>query len=518
MVGIKRPAVVFAAVFLLSALMTGYGFSFICCIFAILLIPFLFFGLAKTSLRKACFILLLIFSLLYPSFYRFVFTDIQNKSYDELKDKHSFTATVSEISYHGSSVFISADIKGENGKNMGKATLTKAFPQKLPDLYDVIHFEGDIYPINNETVNKLSLFRNENYYFSKGCFYAANVENIKVSGRPEKQNANLIHKYYFYICDNLKNKFPIYDGTDTFSYVLALLTGNRSLIPDKTYDAFSRSGLIPYLCISGLHVAISSGILIFILEKFRCNRYLKLVLLFSFLFFLCLITGFSGSVVRASVMSAIVLVGSFLKRKSDKFTSLSIALAVVVFINPFSVFDFGTQLSFIAMLGLCNSSYLTGDFFEFKTFFTKIKNIIVSGFVTSGFVAIPILNIFGGVLLLNPLSSLLAVIFTPMMFLLTLSAFLAFLPETFLCFLTYPASFLIVIFEKTAIAFSKIPYAYAEFDCPALFYTLFLFMLFANIFFISFKKDKYIAFSGVLFTVFVYANILIMHIFNIICG
>ena len=63
MVGIRRPAVVFAAVFLLSALMTGYGFSFICCIAAILFIPFLvFFGFVRSHRRKAFFILILIFS------------------------------------------------------------------------------------------------------------------------------------------------------------------------------------------------------------------------------------------------------------------------------------------------------------------------------------------------------------------------------------------------------------------------------------------------------------------------
>lgn len=63
-------------------------------------------------------------------------------------------------------------------------------------------------------------------------------------------------------------------------------------------------------------------------------------------------TGFSPSVCRAIVMQAILLLAPVLERQEDAPTSLSLALALLLAVNPYAVASVSLQLSFAAMLGI----------------------------------------------------------------------------------------------------------------------------------------------------------------------
>ena len=518
MAAIKRPAVIFAAVFLLSAYFTGFNLSFLSALFSLFLLPlFIYFGIKKKHYRKAFFIFIIIFALLYPEVYKNIIEYKNTKNFDILKDQKYFTATVNDISYNGKSVNIFADIYGYGGKNIGKAVINSAFPDKLCDLYDCIYFEGEIYEINDNNIEKLSLYGNENFYFSKGCYLIAETEKITVLGRIPKEKCNFVHNFYFYISDNLKNKAPIIDGTDPFSYISALLTGNRAFIPREITENFSASGLMPYLCISGLHVSIVTGILIFILKIFKVNRFFRFILAGILLIFLCFITGFSGSVMRASLMCTVLLMAELISAKYDRFSSLSIALFIIILSNPYAVFDVGTQLSFLAMLGVCNSLYFTRDTNLYTSkLIQSLKLTLITGIVTSGFVFTPILLVFGGVYLLTPLANIPAVIFTPIMYLAVFMGIFAFLPKMVLFPFGYVFSVLVALFEKLSAAFSDIPFSYAQFDFPKPLFILFTVLLFFNILCISVCDERKIFYSGVFVSVIIYTSVFVCHMITIL--
>ncbi|MBE6623454.1 MAG: ComEC/Rec2 family competence protein [Ruminococcaceae bacterium] len=518
MASIKRPAVIFAAVFLLSAYFNGFNLSFICALFALFLLPvFVYSGIKKNHYRKAFFIFIIIFALLYPEIYK-TFCEYKNtKTFDVIKDQKFFTATVKDISYNGKSVSIYADIYGYGGKNMGKAIINSAFPDKLCDLYDCIYFEGEIHPVNDDTIQKLSLYGNENFYYSKGCYFIAETENITVLGRLPKEKRNFVHNFYFYINDNLKNKVPIIDGTDPFSYISALLTGNRAFLTKEITQNFSASGLMPYLCISGLHISIVTGLLIFILKLFKVNRFFRFVLSLLLLIFLCFITGFSGSVMRASLMCAVLLLGELISGKYDRFAALAVALFIIILSNPYAVFDMGTQLSFLAMLGVCNSLYFTADrSFNSSKLIQYFKLTIITATVTSGFVFIPILYAFGGVYLLTPLANIPAVIFTPIMYLAVFMGIFAFLPRMLLFPFGYVFSVLTALFEKLAASFAAIPYSFAEFTCNPTLLVLFDVLIFFNILCISICDERKIFFSGVFSSTVIYISVFVCHMMTIL--
>lgn len=514
----RRPAVIFAAVFLLSAYFAGLGLSFICEICSVFFLPvFIYYGISKKLYRKAFFVFIIIFTLLYPGIHKNLREYKTDKIFDSLSGKKSFTATVIDISYNGKSINFYADIFGKDGKNMGKAVFSGVYPDKLCDIYDCIYFEGKIHLINKDTVSKLSLYGNENFYFSKNCLFAVETESITVLGRLPEDKRSLADSFYFYISDNLKNKAPIIDGADPFSYISALLMGNRSFLSNETKQVFSGSGLMPYLCVSGLHISLVTSILIFILRILRIKGCLRFLISSLFLIFICSVTHFSGSVMRASLMCFSVLLGELAGKKYDRFVSLATALFIILVFNPFAFFDVGTQLSFLAMLGVCNSLYfVSARDFNKNGASQKLKLPFLTSIMASSFVFVPLIFIFGGAYLLSPIANLPALIFTPIMYLVVFMGIFAFFPKAILLPFGYVFSNLVLLFQKLAEGFAAVPFSYTKFPCPETLLFLFVFLLFFNILCISALGERKIFYSGVFSSAVIYTSVFSMHLMKII--
>ena len=82
------------------------------------------------------------------------------------------------------------------------------------------------------------------------------------------------------------------------------------------------------------------------------------------------ITGFTPSVVRAGITGIIFVMSNFIYRKNDVLESLSIALIIILFNNPFAINDIGLELSFGATIGIVtfskNMRKYFSDFLERK--------------------------------------------------------------------------------------------------------------------------------------------------------
>ena len=136
----------------------------------------------------------------------------------------------------------------------------------------------------------------------------------------------------------------------------ALIIGDRSLINRKHWDLFKATNTTHLSVISGLHIGLISGF-IFILSSFlwrRCvscaSRLPAMVLgayfgLFS-AFLYALIAGFSVPTQRAFIMAGVVFLSIILRRQHSVWQLYGIALILVLFFNPLSVFSVGFWLSF----------------------------------------------------------------------------------------------------------------------------------------------------------------------------
>ncbi len=132
----------------------------------------------------------------------------------------------------------------------------------------------------------------------------------------------------------------------------ALLLGFKDDLTPETRQQFSRSGLSHIMAVSGLHVGFIVApfwLLIPFMWGSARGRYFGLILLTLLLIGYAGLTGFSPSVLRASLMAWFISYGKLFHKVRNSINLTAVAAIIVLFINPKQLFEIGFQLSFSAV-------------------------------------------------------------------------------------------------------------------------------------------------------------------------
>ena len=148
----------------------------------------------------------------------------------------------------------------------------------------------------------------------------------------------------------------------TGAVAAALLTGQRSAVPEATLDNIRRAGLAHLLAISGLHLGLVAAVL-FIGFRATAASFETLALrypiknwaaIFALIGTFCYLW-LSGATVptqRAFIMTAIVLVALIIQRDPFSMRLVAVAALAVMIIAPVSVLGPSFQMSFAAVVAL----------------------------------------------------------------------------------------------------------------------------------------------------------------------
>ncbi|MCX6256902.1 MAG: ComEC/Rec2 family competence protein [Bacteroidia bacterium] len=140
-----------------------------------------------------------------------------------------------------------------------------------------------------------------------------------------------------------------------FAVLSALTLGYRDELDSETRQAFSDSGTIHILTVSGLHVGIVFFIIDTMLLFMRKNRYLnilRLLIIISVIWFYAFLSGMAPSILRATVMFSFVVAGRSMKRDSNSTNILAATAFFLLLADPFMINETGFQLSFLAVAGI----------------------------------------------------------------------------------------------------------------------------------------------------------------------
>jgi competence protein ComEC len=232
-----------------------------------------------------------------------------------------------------------------------------------------IHLKSKLYPIKG-SYNPYQ-FDYAKYMEKQNIFHQVYGEDNNVSVIRQTKNLN----YYLYTFRNrLSNSFAIQNFTPKTQAILnALLFGQRILLDSETIAAYSNTGVIHILAISGLHVGIFFLILNFLLKPLNINKRSRLVKLFLILLFLwsfAFISGLSASVTRAVIMFSILSIGKHYNQQNNTLNAIAVSAFLLLCYNPNYIFDVGFQLSYAAVIAIV----LLNPFFKYF-YFTKNKII-----------------------------------------------------------------------------------------------------------------------------------------------
>lgn len=137
--------------------------------------------------------------------------------------------------------------------------------------------------------------------------------------------------------------------------VKAILLGIRDELDQDQKQAFARSGTMHVLAVSGSHVAIIYGALFIGLSRLgdkRRWRITRALLILLVLWFYAGLTGFTPSVLRATLTFTLFCLADMTHWRTDPINSLAASAFLLLLWDPRMLTQLSFQLSFLAVLGI----------------------------------------------------------------------------------------------------------------------------------------------------------------------
>lgn len=226
---------------------------------------------------------------------------------------------------------------------------------------------------------------------------------------------------------------------------IGFIAGVRSSIPKEFQDKLSRVGLTHIIAVSGYNLTI----LVLAIGKLgkKLSKYQKFSISLLVIMTFLLATGFSPSIVRASVVSLISLACTFFGRKISPLNLILIAAALTAGVNPTYIWeDIGWWLSFLAFFGvLILAPAMSSILFRRRSEDPGlIASVMIESFSAQIMTAPIIAHIFGTFSVISLFANILVIPFVPIVMLLvflvgvigisssSLAALLAFMPRVLL--------------------------------------------------------------------------------------
>jgi competence protein ComEC len=219
----------------------------------------------------------------------------------------------------------------------------------------------------------------------------------------------------------------------------ALVVGDRSYIPNEVNDKFIITGLIHLLAISGIHVAMITAILFYLL--FFIPKRIKYIIISMFLLFYIPLAAFNVPVNRAAICAVVLMVLFFFDIKVNYRKFLLLIAAFFIMLNPFLIKNLSFLMSFIAVAGIIYLGFNSKN---------KILNGLFIGFAAQSAIIPITLYTFG---MTNVYSVLSTVILLPVINLNIFFGFLSMITPNFFV----P---LLIFIEKTILYVVNILYLY----------------------------------------------------------
>ncbi len=146
------------------------------------------------------------------------------------------------------------------------------------------------------------------------------------------------------------------DNREVRSVMLAIVLGIKNELDNDLQGAFSASGAMHVLAVSGLHVGIIYAIVLLVLKKLRVDqqkgRWWIAVISILVLWCYAFLTGLSPSVLRAVTMFSFIALAKAMNRNSNIYNTLAASAFVLLWYNPYLLMSVGFQLSYLAVFGI----------------------------------------------------------------------------------------------------------------------------------------------------------------------
>jgi len=209
---------------------------------------------------------------------------------------------------------------------------------------DQLLIKGELETPSKSTVP--NSFDYNNYLKSQGIKYTMFANKV------EYMNSSFsIFKIPFNIDKYIEKKLPL-----SGAYVKTFILADKEDINLEVIEDINKTGISHLFAVSGLHIGMLVLTLEYLLSKTNMKKSNYQNIIIGILLSYLLITSFSPSVSRASIMYILLVINKRYKLEFSTLDILSIIFIILLFIRPYYYFDAGFLLSFLVTFTILVSS------------------------------------------------------------------------------------------------------------------------------------------------------------------
>ena len=270
----------------------------------------------------------------------------------------------SDVSYNNYSLFIvskykeSENIVSYNVSLNNDKFILKIYSSESVDISSYLHLKyGHVLNVTGkilvpEYMNNPGEFNYKYYLYSNNIYGEISVNKINSVGKAKFNLKERLIGYIYNYKEYLGNVLRKYMNSYNLELAKSILYGETLYLDEETKNSFNEVGLSHIMAISGSNITSVITILLFILSQLKFKekdvKVFSLVILVIFV----ILTGGSLSTLRSGLMVSISVVGTLLNKKVNPVKSLFLAILIILFFYPFSIFNTGFILSVLATFGI----------------------------------------------------------------------------------------------------------------------------------------------------------------------
>jgi ComEC/Rec2-related protein len=223
--------------------------------------------------------------------------------------------------------------------------------KKIPKLDELLEITTEVLPIENK--GNPGEFDLKTYWKTKGIYGMFFIESKDFQVVKTIQSSYLTQsiRKAQEVCLTILSKHL---SGQELGIAQALILGDKSMLDNEIRSAFTATGSMHILAVSGLHIGLILQLLLALIKLGAkwVNRSTAILFVILLLWFYALMTGFSPSVIRAVFMFSVLTLTQMKGLQTSSINSLFFTAFIIVLWKPMYLFDIGFQLSYLAMLGI----------------------------------------------------------------------------------------------------------------------------------------------------------------------
>ena len=275
-------------------------------------------------------------------------------------------------SYQCEASVLSVFDNNKSTERTGKIILYFAKDEQINKLKygDELIIKGQIQPIKN--AGNPGSFNYKRFAAFQGWNYTSYLTSAqyKITGKNDAHWLKIIsNDIRSYIINTLKKHLS--EDDDVLAIAEALIIGYKADLDKDLVQAYSNTGIVHIIAISGMHIGMVYLLLQFIFNiiPFTKNSKRQTLPIILILWAFALLTGGSASVLRSAIMFTCIIIGKNYFKKPSSYNGLALSAFLLLCVNPFYLWDVGFQMSYLAVGGIIWLQRPIYDLWYCKNFF-----------------------------------------------------------------------------------------------------------------------------------------------------